>query len=167
VTATATTSAKTYGNYIGGAWKPAASGDQFENRNPADTNDLIGRFASSDESDVRDAIAAADEAFQAWRKTSAIARANILYKAADILASRQAEIGRELTREEGKTLKEGIGETGRAVQVLRYVAGEIQQPSGEHYPSMNPNTLLYTVREPIGVVGIITPWNFPIAIPAW
>jgi aldehyde dehydrogenase (NAD+) len=76
-------------------------------------------------------------------------------------------VGRELTREEGKTLKEGIGETTRAVQLLRYFAGEAQQPSGEHYPSANPLTLLYTTREPLGVVGIVTPWNFPIAIPAW
>ena len=76
-------------------------------------------------------------------------------------------MGRDLTREEGKTLKEGIGETTRAVQILRYFAGEAQQPSGEHYPSANPQTLLYTTREPLGVVAIITPWNFPIAIPAW
>jgi acyl-CoA reductase-like NAD-dependent aldehyde dehydrogenase len=164
---TTTISTQTYDNFIGGSWRPATTGGTFENRNPANTDDLLGRFASSDAADVKDAVAAADEAFRSWRTTSAIARANILYKAAEILASRQNEIGKELTREEGKTLKEGIGETGRAVQILRYVAGEIQQPSGEHYPSMNPSTLLYTVREPIGVVGVITPWNFPIAIPAW
>ncbi len=105
--------------------------------------------------------------FPKWRDTNAIARSVILLKAADILASRQAEIGKELAREEGKTLKEGVGETGRAIQILRYYAGEAQQPNGEHYPSMNPDTLLYTTREPLGVVGIITPWNFPIAIPAW
>ena len=94
-------------------------------------------------------------------------RANILHKAANILESRIPEVGRELTREEGKTLKEGIGETTRAVQILRYFAGEAQQPSGEHYPSVNPHTLLYTTREPLGVVAVVTPWNFPIAIPAW
>ena len=102
-----------------------------------------------------------------WRLSSPIARANILHKAANILESRIPEVGRELTREEGKTLKEGIGETTRAVQILRYFAGEAQQPSGEHYPSANPLTLLYTTREPLGVVAAITPWNFPIAIPAW
>jgi aldehyde dehydrogenase (NAD+) len=98
---------------------------------------------------------------------SPIARANILYKASEILASRINDIGAELTREEGKTLKEGIGETTRAMQILRYYAGEAQQPTGEHYPSNNPQTLLYTVREPLGVCALITPWNFPIAIPAW
>jgi aldehyde dehydrogenase (NAD+) len=157
----------TYGNYIGGAWRPAASGETLENRNPANTEDLLGHFASSDKDDVDAAIAAAQEAFESWRKTSPIARANILFKAAEILASRQNDIGRELTREEGKTLKEGIGETGRAIQILRYVAGEVQQPSGEHYPSMSPTTLLYTVREPLGPIAVVTPWNFPIAIPAW
>jgi aldehyde dehydrogenase (NAD+) len=98
---------------------------------------------------------------------SPIARANILYKASEILATRINEIGADLTREEGKTLKEGIGETTRAMQILRYFAGEAQQPTGEHYPSNNPQTLLYTVREPLGVCAMVTPWNFPIAIPAW
>ena len=161
------TAVQTFGNYIGGEWRPAVSGGTFENRSPANTDDLIGHFAASGAEDVEAAVSAAAEAFESWRKTSAIARANILFKAAEILASRINEIGAELTREEGKTLKEGIGETTRAMQILRYYAGEAQQPSGEHYPSMNPNTLLYTVREPLGVCGLITPWNFPIAIPAW
>ncbi|MGH2562606.1 MAG: aldehyde dehydrogenase family protein [Thermomicrobiales bacterium] len=163
----ATPSVQTYQNYIAGGWRAAASGETFENRNPADTDDLIGRFAASSAEDVERAVAAAAEAAESWRKTSAIARANILFKAAQILESRISEVGRELTREEGKTLKEGIGETTRAVQILRYYAGEAQQPSGEHYPSATPQTLLYTIREPLGVIGIITPWNFPIAIPAW
>ena len=157
----------TFNNYINGVWQPAASGATFENRNPADRDDLVGVFAASGVEDVDAALTAANAAFDGWRKTSPIQRAAILYKAADILASRANDIGRELTREEGKTLKEGIGETNRAVQILRYVAGEIQQPDGEHYPSANINTLLYTVREPLGVVAIVTPWNFPIAIPAW
>ena len=117
--------------------------------------------------DVDAAVSAAAEAFPAWRGMSPIARANILYKASEILAARVNEIGAELTREEGKTLKEGIGETTRAMQILRYFAGEAQQPTGEHYPSINPQTLLYTVREPLGVCAMVTPWNFPIAIPAW
>ncbi|MEA2523638.1 MAG: alpha-ketoglutaric semialdehyde dehydrogenase [Thermomicrobiales bacterium] len=166
VTATAT-EAKTYGNYIGGEWRPAKSGGTFENRSPSNTDDLIGHFAASGAEDVEAAVTAAAETAESWRNTSAITRANILFKAAEILASRANDVGRELTREEGKTLKEGIGETGRAVQILRYFAGEAQQPSGEHYPSMNPLTLLYTVREPLGVIAAITPWNFPIAIPAW
>ena len=158
---------QTYQNFIGGQWVAAKSGGTFENRNPANTDDLIGAFAASGAEDVDAAVTAAAEAFPAWRKTSAIARGQILFKAADILMSRVNEIGAELTREEGKTLKEGIGETTRAVQILRYFAGEAQQPTGEHYPSMSPSTLLYTVREPLGVCALITPWNFPIAIPTW
>ncbi|MBX3072101.1 MAG: aldehyde dehydrogenase family protein [Thermomicrobiales bacterium] len=160
-------SVTTYQNYIGGEWVAAKSGETFESRSPADADVLLGRFAASGAADVDAAVTAASEARASWRRTSAIARANILHKAAEILASRVNDVGRELTIEEGKTLKEGIGETGRAVQILRYYAGEAQQPDGEHYPSANPNTLLYTVREPVGVVGVITPWNFPIAIPAW
>ena len=158
---------QTWGNYIDGEWVASESGKTFESRNPANTNELIGEFAASTRSDVDAAIQAASDAASKWHDTTAIARANILYKASEILASRQADVGRELAREEGKTLKEGLGETGRAVQILRYFAGDIQQPDGEHYPSANPNTLLYTMQEPLGVVGVITPWNFPIAIPAW
>jgi aldehyde dehydrogenase (NAD+) len=163
----ALTHSVSYGNFINGEWRAAASGEQFENRNPANTDDLVGLFASSGAEDVDAALAAAAEAADGWRRTSPIQRANILFKAAEILSSRVNEIGRELTREEGKTLKEGIGETTRAIQILRYYAGEAQQPDGEHYPSANFQTLLYTVREPLGVVAIVTPWNFPIAIPAW
>ncbi len=141
---------QTFGNFIGGEWVPAESGGTFENRNPANSDDLIGRFAASSSEDVDAAVSAAAEAFPAWRGMSPIARANILYKASEILAARVNEIGAELTREEGKTLKEGIGETTRAMQILRYFAGEAQQPTGEHYPSNNPQTLLYTVREPLG-----------------
>jgi alpha-ketoglutaric semialdehyde dehydrogenase len=163
----ATQGVQTYGNYIAGEWRSAASGETMENRNPANRDEVVGLFASSDAADVDAAIAAADEAYRSWRFSSPITRANILHKAANILESRIPEVGRELTREEGKTLKEGIGETTRAVQILRYFAGEAQQPSGEHYPSVNPHTLLYTTREPLGVVAVVTPWNFPIAIPAW
>jgi aldehyde dehydrogenase (NAD+) len=165
--AEATQGVQTYGNYIAGEWRPAASGETMENRNPADRDEVIGLFASSGAADVDAAISAADEVYHSWRFSSPITRANILHKAANILESRIPEVGRELTREEGKTLKEGIGETTRAVQILRYFAGEAQQPSGEHYPSANPHTLLYTTREPLGVVAVVTPWNFPIAIPAW
>src|SRR4051794_7017884 len=164
---TALAEATTYSNYINGEWVSAKSGETFENRNPARNSDLIGRFAASGKDDVDAALTAASEAYSGWRATSAIARANILYKAAELLFARVNEIGAELTREEGKTLKEGIGETTRAAQILRYFAGELHQPHGEQYPSVNPTTLLYTVREPIGVAALITPWNFPIAIPAW
>ena len=139
--AEATQASQTYGNYIAGEWRPAASGETMENRNPADRDEVVGLFASSGAADVDAAIAAAEEAYRGWRFSSPMTRANILHKAANILESRIPEVGRELTREEGKTLKEGIGETTRAVQILRYFAGEAQQPSGEHYPSLNPHTL--------------------------
>lgn len=154
-----------YGQFINGEWIEAS--ETFENRNPAKSSELIGLFAKGSAQDAEAAIAAADEAAAEWGASSPITRANILYKASEILTARANEVGRDLTREEGKTLKEGIGETMRAAQILRYYAGEAQQPVGEHYPSVNPTTMLYTVREPLGVVGIITPWNFPIAIPAW
>jgi alpha-ketoglutaric semialdehyde dehydrogenase len=161
------TKTQTYGNYIAGKWQNANSGDSFESRSPSDMGDLLGDFAASAASDVDSAISAAADAFPAWKDSSAITRANVLLKAAEILSGRVNDVGRELSREEGKTLREGVGETNRAIQILRYFGGEAQQPIGEHYPSMNPTTLLYSTREPLGVVGIITPWNFPIAIPAW
>ena len=161
------TTTQRYGNLIAGEWTPAASGETFEDRNPANRNEVIAAFAASGAVEVEAAVTAAAEVAEQWRRTSAIARANILYKASNLLEARVAEVGRNLAREEGKTLKEGIGETTRAVQILRYFAGEAQQPNGEHYPSANINTLLYTREEPLGVVGVITPWNFPIAIPAW
>ena len=157
----------TYGNFINGrGCRPNRAG-RLRIATRARQSDLIGNFAASAADDVDAAVAAADEAFAGWRNTSPIARANILYKAAEILFSRVNEVGADLTREEGKTLKEGIGESTRAAQILRYFAGEAQQPVGEHYPSINPTTMLYTVREPIGVTAMITPWNFPIAIPVW
>jgi len=156
-----------FGNFIGGAWGGASSGKLGENRNPAQPDEVIGLFPASDASDVEAAVTAAAAAFPGWADTSAIARANILYKASEILASRIPEIGRDLAREEGKTLKEAIGETTRAVAILRYFAGDLQQPAGETYSSVSPTTLLFTLREPLGVCAIITPWNFPIAIPAW
>jgi alpha-ketoglutaric semialdehyde dehydrogenase len=165
--AEATQAVQTHGNYIAGEWRPAASGETMENRNPANRDEVVGLFAASGADDVDAAIAAAEEAYRSWRFSSPMTRANILHKAANILESRIPEVGRELTREEGKTLKEGIGETTRAVQILRYFAGEAQQPNGEHYPSVSPHTLLYTTREPLGVVAVVTPWNFPIAIPTW
>ncbi len=159
--------APVYGLYINGEWVKATGGETTENRNPARTDDLIGHFAKGGTEDAKRAVQAAAEAKQVWARTSPIERANILYRASEILASRAEQVGRELTREEGKTVAEGIGETKRAVAILRYYAGEAQQPDGEHYPSANTNTLLFTMREPIGVVGAITPWNFPIAIPTW
>lgn len=156
-----------YGNFINGEWVASSAGKTTENRSPSQPDEVIGLFPASTSTDVDAAVGAAHAAFQGWADTSAITRANILYKASEILASRIPEVGRDLAREEGKTLREAIGETTRAVAILRYFAGEIQQPIGETYSSASPTTLLFTLREPLGVCGIITPWNFPIAIPAW
>lgn len=156
-----------YGNFINGEWVASSGGKTTENLSPSQPDEIIGLFPASTSTDVDAAVGAAHDAFQGWADTSAITRANILYKASEILASRIPEVGRDLAREEGKTLREAIGETTRAVAILRYFAGEIQQPIGETYSSASPTTLLFTLREPLGVCGIITPWNFPIAIPAW
>lgn len=112
----------------------------------------------------RERIAA--DAFSAWRDTTAPARREVLRRAADVLEGWAEQVGRDLAREEGKTLAEGIGETRRAVAILRYFAGQTLEPDGETYPSHSPHTFLYARREPVGVVVAITPWNFPIAIPA-
>lgn len=156
--------APVYGHFINGEW--IATDATFENTSPID-GQVVSYHAKGTAADATRAIDAASEAFQTWKRMGAVERANILYKAADLLAQRANDIGRDLTREEGKTLKEGIGETLRASGIIRYYAGEILQPNGEHYPSANYTTMLYTMREPVGVIGMITPWNFPIAIPAW
>lgn len=156
--------APVYGHFINGEWTKA--GDTFENISPID-GEIVSHHVKGNADDAGKAIAAASEAFDSWKRMGAVERGNILYKASDILMQRANEIGRDLTREEGKTLKEGIGETMRAAAIVRYYAGEVLQPNGEHYPSANFTTMLYTMREPVGVIGMITPWNFPIAIPAW
>ena len=161
------TEVKTYRNYIGGEWVASASGQTSEDRNPARPGEIVGRFQASDRADVDRAMDAAQGASDAWRKTSPIARGNILYKASQLVERRADEIAEALTREEGKTLKEAKGETLRAASILRFFAGETYQPVGDRLPSANPETFLYTERVPLGVVAAITPWNFPIAIPAW
>ncbi|CAA9587466.1 MAG: Aldehyde dehydrogenase, partial [uncultured Thermomicrobiales bacterium] len=133
----------------------------------ADPAEVVARVSLGDAAQAAGAVEAARAAFPAWRGLPAPARGDILRKAADILEGRAEIVGRDLTREEGKTLAEGIGETRRAVQILRYYAGQTLEPDGETYPSNSPVTFLYARREPIGVVAAITPWNFPIAIPAW
>jgi aldehyde dehydrogenase (NAD+) len=156
-----------FGNYINGEWGAAKSGRTFERRNPADTRDLVGTYADSGAEDVKAAVEAARAAQPAWRRLSPDARAQFLYKAADVLTARKDEVAKALTREEGKTLMEAGGETGRGVVILRYYAGEGLRVGGDVIPSVNPQTLFFTERVPLGVVGLITPWNFPIAIPLW
>ncbi len=155
-------------NYVNGTWTPLQSnGPTFERRNPADTRDKIGDFPDSQQADVQAAVYAARSALPAWRRLSPDARAQFLFKAADLLEKRKTEVAAALTREEGKSLPESAGETGRGVVLLRYYAGEGLRVGGHVLPSTNPNTLFFTERVPLGVVGLITPWNFPVAIPLW
>jgi acyl-CoA reductase-like NAD-dependent aldehyde dehydrogenase len=154
-----------YGLFIDGRWRGGADG--IENRNPAAPDVVVSTHGLATVADVQDAYAAARAAAPGWRRTSPIKRGEILYRAAELIAARAEQIAAELTAEEGKTLAEARGETGRAVSVLRFFAGECSQPSGDMLPSVADRTLLYSVREPLGVVCVITPWNFPIAIPTW
>jgi aldehyde dehydrogenase (NAD+) len=158
---------ETFQNFIGGKWVDSASGQTFANLNPADTTDAVGHFQASNADDARAAIAAAESARAAWRAVSAPKRGEILARAAHLIEADLDRIAGELTREEGKTLLEARGETARAVQIFDYFAGEGRRAGGETTPSEFGRTLLYTVREPLGTVGLITPWNFPVAIPAW
>lgn len=151
-------------NLIGGTWTGA---NAIENINPSDTSDIVGLYARADASDVATAIAAAKAAFPAWSRSGILERHAILRKASDEIMARKEELGRLLSREEGKTLAEGIGETIRAGQIFDFFAGECLRLAGETIPSVRPNIGVEVTREAVGVVGIITPWNFPIAIPAW
>lgn len=151
-------------NLIGGEW---VDGDAVPNINPSDTNDVVGHYARATKADAEAAIAAAKAAFPGWSRSGLMERHAILRKAADEIIARKDEIGRLLAREEGKTLAEGIGETVRAAQIFDFFAGEALRLSGEIVPSVRPGIGVEITREAVGVVGIITPWNFPIAIPAW
>src|SRR6202163_1722493 len=152
-------------SFVGGSWQ--AGGRPSQDRNPAQPSEVVGEVHQADARLASQAVDAGAAAFPAGRSRPAPARGDILRKAADLLDQRAPDIGRDLTREEGKTLVEGIGETRRAVQIFRYYAGQTLEPDGETYPSHTPGLFLYARREPIGVVSAITPWNFPIAIPAW
>ena len=158
--------AQTYHNFIGGEWA-TPGGDTFEIRNPADTDEVVGLFPLATEDEVRAAIDAAVMAQRAWGETPGPTRGEVLYRAAQIIRRRADELATDLTREEGKTLAESKGEVLRAADIFNYFAGEGRRMGGETLPAETPNTLLYTSRMPLGVVAIITPWNFPIAIPAW
>jgi acyl-CoA reductase-like NAD-dependent aldehyde dehydrogenase len=152
-------------NYIAGQWVDGSA--WTANRNPSDLNDVIGEYAQADANQTKAAIAAAANAFPAWATGSIQERANLLDKVGSDILARKDELGRLLSREEGKTLPEGIGETVRAGHIFKFFAGETLRLSGEKVPSVRPGVDVEITREPIGVVGLITPWNFPIAIPAW
>ena len=154
-----------YRNLIAGEW--VAGAGATANRNPSDVRDVIGDYAQADAAQARAAIAAAKQAFPAWASGSIQERSNILDRAGSEILARKDELGRLLSREEGKTLPEGIGEAMRAGQIFKFFAGEVLRAAGEKLPSVRPGIDVEVTREPIGVVGLITPWNFPIAIPAW
>lgn len=160
------TATKTFNNYVNGEWVECQSGNVFDSQNPADRNEVVGNFQSSEESDVEAAIQAAQDAFPAWAATSPTKRSAILQKAADILESRVDQLADELTREEGKPLALSKGEVARSAQTLRFYAMEGLSYTGETFPNDDANMLVYTVKEPLGVISVITPWNFPISIPA-
>lgn len=152
-------------NFIAGRWLEGIS--LRPNINPSDTNDTVGYYAQADVAQTRLAIAAAREAYPSWRNGPIQARADALEKIASELLARKESLGDLLAREEGKTLAEAIGEVARAAMIFRFFAGEVVRQSGEHLASVRVGIEVDVTREPIGVVGIITPWNFPMAIPAW
>ncbi|HEV2235154.1 MAG TPA: aldehyde dehydrogenase family protein [Ktedonobacterales bacterium] len=156
----------TYRNYIGGAWVAAASGRTSENYNPA-TGALLGRFPRSDQSDVDRAVAAAQAAFATWRLHPAPRRGEILYRVAEILTRRKEEIARSMTEEMGKVLVEARGDVQEGIDMAYYMAGEGRRLFGQIVPAELPNKAAMAVRDPLGVVACITPWNFPVAIPSW
>ena len=157
----------TFGNFIGGEWREAESGRTFESRNPADNRDVIGRFAASDAADVAAAVRAAQDAQPAWRATPAPKRGEIMYAFGALLAEHKERLAREMTREMGKVLAEARGDVQEGVDIAYLMAGEGRRMFGDTTPSELPNKWAMSVREPVGVAGIITPWNFPIAIPCW
>jgi len=152
-------------NYIAGEWVSAAA--TSPDLNPSNTNDVLGRYPQASAEDVQRAIAAAQEAFPAWSRSTPQLRHDALKRIGDELLARKEEIGTLLAREEGKTLGEGIGETVRAAQIFLFFAGEALRMAGEKLASVRPGIEVDITREPLGVIGLICPWNFPIAIPAW
>ena len=152
-------------NFIAGEWRTGA--DVSRNINPSDTRDVIGEYARGSASDANVAVAAAAQAFPAWSAVSPQERADVLDRVGTEILARRAELGNLLAREEGKTLPEATGEVTRAGQIFKYFAGEAVRLAGDSLRSIRPSIDVEVTREPVGVVGIVTPWNFPIAIPAW
>ncbi|MDB6170644.1 MAG: aldehyde dehydrogenase [Verrucomicrobia bacterium] len=158
---------RTYQNFIGGEWVPARSGGIHRTLNPADTREVVAEYPASTAEDALAAVAAAEKAAPGWADATAVARGRILSKASQLLELRKAELAELLTREEGKTLAESTGEVQRAADIFRFYGGLSYTIGGRTIPHDLPGNLLYTTRRPLGVVALITPWNFPVAIPAW
>ena len=162
-----TKSVTTYNNYVDGQWAPSASRETFENRNPANTDDLIGVFQKSTGEDVEAAIDSAARAYERWRLVPAPRRAELLYKAAQLIVERKEQFARDMTREMGKVLSETRGDVQEAIDMTFYMAGEGRRMFGQTVPSELRNKFAMSVRQPLGVSSVITPWNFPMAIPSW
>ncbi|WP_137285841.1 2,5-dioxovalerate dehydrogenase [Halorussus salinisoli] len=158
---------QTYGNYIDGEWSEATTGETFENRSPSNTDELIGRYQRSSEEDAVAAVEAAAAAADEWADMPAPERGRILERTSRLLADRKDELTETLSREEGKTLDEASGEVQRAVDIFQYYAAKARDLGGTVKSPSSPDQNLYTVKEPLGVAALITPWNYPIAIPAW
>ncbi len=156
-----------YHNFIDGSWVPSVSGDLFENRNPANTGDLIGVFQKSTRQDVERAIDAARRAYASWRLVPAPRRAEILFRAAHLIADRKEALARDMTREMGKVLDETRGDVQEAIDMTYFMAGEGRRLYGQTVPSELRDKFAMSVRQPLGVCAVITPWNFPMAIPSW
>jgi alpha-ketoglutaric semialdehyde dehydrogenase len=157
----------TLGSYVGGEWRGARSGETYEKRNPMRPDEVVGEFPACDAGDVDDAVAAAQEAFPAWARTPAPQRGNLLAKVAEVIDGRVEQIATAMTREMGKPLRESRGEAARAAAILRFFGGEGYRPLGELFQQTLSGGQILTQRRPLGVVGLITPWNFPAAIPTW
>ena len=157
----------TYQNLIGDRWQPSRSGATFTSVSPANHDEVIGEFAASGPADVDAAVEAAQAAFPAWSLMPAPKRGEILFKVARLLAEHKEELARLMTREMGKVLPEARGDVQEAIDVAYYMAGEGRRLFGQTVPSEMPDKFAMAIRRPIGVAGIITPWNFPVAIPAW
>jgi alpha-ketoglutaric semialdehyde dehydrogenase len=164
---TATATAPLCRNFINGRWVESRSGQTMERRNPANVREVTSVAPLSSREEVREAIAAAKTAFPAWRDTPAPARGKILARAVALMDKQKDALARTLCREEGKTLKESLVEVQRSIHILEFTAGEGRRIGGETIPSELTKNIAYTIKQPLGVVGAITPWNFPVAIPVW
>jgi acyl-CoA reductase-like NAD-dependent aldehyde dehydrogenase len=159
--------AKTYKNFINGQWVAPSTGKHFENRNPANTKDLIGRFPDSGAMDINEAVKSAKRGFELWRKTPAPARGDVLRRLGDLLVTHKEELADGMTREMGKVLAETRGDVQEGIDTAYYAATEGRRLFGHVVPSELRNKWAMTYRRPIGVAGLITPFNFPLAIPTW
>ena len=158
---------KLFNNYINGKWKASSSGETFKNINPANHDEVVGRFQKSNKKDVNEAISAAEEALPQWRATPAPKRGEILFKVAELLLQQKESLAQDMTREMGKVIGETRGDVQEAIDLTYYTAGEGRRLLGETVPSELKNKFCMSVRMPVGIVSAITPWNFPIAIPSW